>query len=458
VADHYDQFSPEHGFLLRLLQDNSEQDEVLRAAVTGIDWQHLFTIAPSNLLPYLAYRLSALGLDRYCSEELWQRARDVRRSAAARYLQLRRETSLLLALFASNGVELVVLKGVVLGRLVYPDPSLRMMSDIDLLLRPRDAVRAIELAAAAGFTCPDRHQYAHPTVLRNKSRIRGQEISLPLQKPGSLVLLELHTQLEIAQPSFDIATEDIWARAECALLDGIPIHLLEKHDFLFHLVLHLSRNHVFNLGLRPLLDVHLWVRMHRDRLDWEWLAAETVARGYAPWVYLSLKIARDALDTPIPAGFFASLPAPPDLDVLERLAYRQIWDGVYRFQGLSLALSGGSPIQILLSLLRRIQPFQAVEHSFKTIPPIKTGGLRIAFRRLRRELPPKFYEYFRGLRSGQLTRSVLHREVQLLQERRQIEAIIDRAAAVPHMVTEKPERFAARPTDTQPVMPPEAHN
>lgn len=58
----------------------------------------------------------------------------------------------LLALLRKNGIETLLLKGSALAYTLYPDPALRPMRDIDLLLRPEDAQRAHDLLKAGGFT------------------------------------------------------------------------------------------------------------------------------------------------------------------------------------------------------------------------------------------------------------------------------------------------------------------
>ena len=51
------------------------------------------------------------------------------------------------------GVEVVAIKGAALAFFHYPDPALRPMGDLDLLLRdPRDLERATAALVAAGWT------------------------------------------------------------------------------------------------------------------------------------------------------------------------------------------------------------------------------------------------------------------------------------------------------------------
>src|SRR5256884_8052378 len=104
--------------------------------------------------------------------------------------------------------------------------------------------------------------------------VPGEEISLPLEKPGTQALIEVHTQLESAEPWFAVPTAKVWEHVEKADWNVLCIPVLDAHEFLFHLVLHLSRGHFFSLGLRPLLDIHLWVELQAKRLHWDGIRGE----------------------------------------------------------------------------------------------------------------------------------------------------------------------------------------
>ncbi len=57
------------------------------------------------------------------------------------------------------GIDVMPLKGVVLQRVAYDDPSERRLVDVDLAVRSRDFHRAYAALVAAGFT--DAHEEPH---------------------------------------------------------------------------------------------------------------------------------------------------------------------------------------------------------------------------------------------------------------------------------------------------------
>jgi hypothetical protein len=322
----------------------------------------------------------------------------------------------------------VVLKGAVLAFIAYPYCSLRPVSDIDLLVRPECLAKALELIDEAGFQCPKRFEFSNPASLKDFV-VPGEEISLPLEKPDTQVLIEVHTQLESAEPWFPVPIGNVWERTEETDWNDVRILILDPHEFLFHLVLHLARGHFFSLGLRPLLDVHLWVELQGRRLDWERIATECVRRGYGDWMYLTLKIVRDIFATQVPAYFFDRVESPPELDRLQGLAYEQVWADRRAHSKvpprLARTLSQPSVGRAIFSLFRRINPGGSFESP--TIPASKTSKNArwlTGFRRLLGELKVKAPWYARAWRNGGLAWSSLHGAARLVRGRDEIKNIL----------------------------------
>jgi hypothetical protein len=440
VAKYCCDFSSEHEFLLELLSHrDSDQDALLRRHATEIDWVRLLAITSPDLYAYCGYKLAQLGLEDQCPALLWEQTLNSRRLTTAQWLRFRFELHRLVEDFTRHNVDVLLLKGAVLAFLAYPEHSLRPMSDIDLLVRPESLDRALELIYKAGFKCPERFKFANPLGLVGapQSRQTGHcEMSLALQKPDTRCLVEVHTQLEMAEPLFPVSICRMWEGAEDVEVDGLRVRALEKHEFLFHLVIHLARRHLFEQGLRSLLDVHLWVEMHKDRLDWEWLASETVKRGYGDWVHLTLKIVRDTFKTPIPATFFDKVPPPPEFERLQELACEQIWADrrtEHRVPGMLVsALSEPNAGRTILLILRRMWPNRLGVNA-TTIPPVEAlrgGGLRLSLRRAVTDLSVKMPMYFRAWRNGSLGWSSLQRAIRLEKGSTEIGRILINRARV----------------------------
>jgi hypothetical protein len=81
----------------------------------------------------------------------------------------------ILTCFQAEGIDALVLKGAALAHLVYPQPVLRPMRDIDILVRAEEVYRAYELLPQIGFTPPQgAHHGLGPTITisRQSSALR----------------------------------------------------------------------------------------------------------------------------------------------------------------------------------------------------------------------------------------------------------------------------------------------
>jgi hypothetical protein len=221
----------------------------------------------------------------------------------------------------------------------------------------------------------------------------------------------------------------MWANCEETFVAGIRVRTLEKHDFLFQLVLHLSRVHLFDVSLRALLDIHLWVELHKDRLDWEWLASQAITRGYADWVQLTLRMASDLLRTSIPSHFFIRMPRPPQFERLQQLAC-QLMEADrkldYRVDFLASILGQASARKAIARLSRRFFSYGR-RSNLVTVPEIETlrgSGVRIGLRRAASEVRIKLPRLIRAWRNGTLRWSSLKQAARLKRDRAELQDIL----------------------------------
>src|SRR5262245_21488251 len=112
--------------------------EVARALPS---WEGLAELAEAHgLIPLLSTHLQAAEV---------AMPGDVRQQVQGYYLQHAHAARLrqgvlaeILALYRDAGIDALLLKGAALAHMVYPQPALRPMRDIDILVRASDAARA----------------------------------------------------------------------------------------------------------------------------------------------------------------------------------------------------------------------------------------------------------------------------------------------------------------------------
>jgi hypothetical protein len=424
------QFSLEHAFLMVLLgRKDAGRQQWLQTWAPRVDWNRLQRITSAELFAYLGRVLAETGLLARCPPSLQEQLRNGQRFTAAQWLRWRLELRHIVHVFRDHGIDLILLKGAVLSTAAYPDSCLRSMTDIDLLVRPADAEWALRLIEAAGFRCPGRFLYVPPHDAKRSSGPAGAEVAVPLQKTGTRACVEVHTQLESAEPWYPVPTDELWKRAEVFRWGDLQCKTLERHEFLLHLIMHLSEHHLFEHGLRALLDVHLWIELHGETLDWTWICAEAVRRGYAQWVHLSLRIVHDAFATPVPANVFADLGTPPQLERMQQLAYEQILAEGREVRNVPKLLIGALAQRSVFSaarlLLKRLVPSRAAAANVRTVWRPKLTGFRLAVRSLVNDLRIRVPQCYRAWRAGDLRWSRLKRAAMLERSAGQLRELMD---------------------------------
>lgn len=113
----------------------------------------------------------------------WEKARSHNRANAAFSALLARETDALMA--EVNTVNAIVVKGATFARKLYPTPSLRCFSDIDILA-PNDALARLgEILSDRGFYLAESHKREFKWLSRDNDRVMV-EVQTDLVHPDSL--------------------------------------------------------------------------------------------------------------------------------------------------------------------------------------------------------------------------------------------------------------------------------
>jgi hypothetical protein len=213
-----------------------------------------------------------------------------------RNLQLAAELRIALRALAAADVPVMLLKGAHLMDAVYHNPALRPMSDLDLLVRPESAARAVAALSDAGFR-PDGGKSG--AVARADREIR-------LAKSGVHELaIELHTSLNRPTRHHWFPMESLWERSVTFAVDGAPARALCPEDNLVFLCAH-AVPHVF-AQLIWLRDIAGLTAQGVDGI-----ALRTAARAAHALraVQTGVALAHSLMGAPLPDGFGGTLPHP----------------------------------------------------------------------------------------------------------------------------------------------------
>jgi len=227
----------------------------------------------------------------------------------------------LLAVTASRGIEVLVLKGATLAHSVYPRPELRVYHDLDVLCRPRDYARLREALLASGHTCApfaaaSTSDGSHETLAPKPSPIESHSVRA-FYDPSGDVKIEVHFDL-LQLGLLDRHHEEFFREARTLSAGPLEIPVLAPEHRFLHLAVHAQRHCFSRLGW--LVDLDLVVRRQGDRLDWERVVRLARDEGVGQVIRHVLATLNRLLGTPSPA-----LPPPTLEERLLASCYRCLW-------------------------------------------------------------------------------------------------------------------------------------
>ncbi|MCQ3975964.1 MAG: hypothetical protein DPW09_21220 [Anaerolineae bacterium] len=186
-----------------------------------------------------------------------------------RLTRMQTELQEILALFNRRHIPLLPLKGSILAPLYYPDPGLRPMADLDVLIHPADFAASARLLAELGYRQETVH-WKHTEFCKPDNR---QVVSTNGEHPDNPRKLELHLRCRetFGGPTVEL-TGLMWANAAPGTLLGQPALLPRPEALWLHLLVHATYHIWQGKGrLIHLYDLALLVP-HLDD-PWPWLEA-----------------------------------------------------------------------------------------------------------------------------------------------------------------------------------------
>jgi hypothetical protein len=230
----------------------------------NLDWPSLGRLATMHGLgPLLHEATKSIDAPSASDEALAELKREYQLTAAHNMLAEHDLKRMLGALNAA-GVQVAVLKGTALLNMVYRDPALRPMVDIDLLIRFADRTAALEALGRAGYAPTEPEPFENLNGLYWNERVLCDQSRTSTQ-------LELHWNLlDIPYYASRLSTAQLLKRAQPMNFGDVQGLSLAIDDTLLYLCAHNTFHHQ-GLLWRNDVDVAFFVSRHQAQLDWETL-------------------------------------------------------------------------------------------------------------------------------------------------------------------------------------------
>jgi hypothetical protein len=261
------------------------------------------------------------------------------------------------------GIETMPMKGASLATDYYQTPALRVMSDLDVLVRPQDLARLAAVMTGLNYYAIDTaRSYVDERWLDDSSR----EHSWIAMRDGLQMLVEIRTasiepavgRLTDLDRPFTLLlhryTAEVWDRAAAFRKEGKPLRV-PPEDLLLTVATHLAAKHV-DFRLIWLHDIARIVTV-ASSLDWDYLARTADRLRVTVPVTAALYAATRWLGAPITDAQLAKVAGPlraRGARWLERWDDRQLRRLVATLGSRDLRV-GGPGLWPLVSALNRVR-------------------------------------------------------------------------------------------------------
>jgi hypothetical protein len=237
-------------------------------------------------------------------QDILARLREVRSRNTERNGRILHQLRELCTLLRADGIPTLVSKGLPLAHRYYDDIGLRVLYDLDLLIRGKDRAAALATLDRAGYVSYfAQHSVPGPKILLWRPTEYAWDAE-GIFDPERPVLVELHTApWEEAWHGFRLPCPfDITSDLR---IDDPPdscLGTLPDGKLIVQLAVHYACNALeSNARLMHLLDVGLILRRCGHTLDWEEVLHFIEAGSLHGFCFLTLDLARRACGVEIPA-------------------------------------------------------------------------------------------------------------------------------------------------------------
>ncbi len=284
----------EFSFLLDCVRSHF-QPEIPLSNVPSLDWRKLVNLSERHGVGHFFWQAIRERNDvpSDIRDEVQQRTVE----EACQNLSLSAELSRLLRLFAEQAIEVVSLKGPALALSLYGNEALRSSSDLDLLVRTRDVLRAKRLLEGFGYhmqsVVPSR---ADDACLRRRDRqISFSAHQDPDQANNSWIDLHWRLLPGYFPASFD--EHQVWEDLREMSVGGIAAPTLSPEHQLMFLCAHGTKHLWQRLGW--ICDVAALLRVEPN-LDWKLVFSQARETDTSRMVVLGLLLASELLGVVLP--------------------------------------------------------------------------------------------------------------------------------------------------------------
>ena len=253
------QDKPEGNYLIVLLAAVLH-NQVPPPIPPGLDLERLYKLAVwhsvANMACYALLRLETLP-----APDVMKPFQQARSRGVAKEARQELEVGMILSALEDHRIKCMPLKGYIIKNL-YPQPDMRLMADVDILIEESQLEKAGEIMLSLGYTA---------------EHIGGNH-DVYYKRP--VMNIELHRALFAG--SNDILFNYFgtgWERTKPTAGSSYRYEM-SNEDYYIYLLAHMAKHYRGGgTGIRSVMDVWVYTRHYKDQLDWNYINTELEKAG-----------------------------------------------------------------------------------------------------------------------------------------------------------------------------------
>ncbi len=281
--------APEEEMLLKAgLENGAAAAEAWLEYKAKIDFEKI-SGAEKRLFPLVYHNLRQNKF----TDELTGFLKDAHREAYKKVAFNLQRAADLTSLLAQNNIETILLKGAALGINYYPSAALRPMSDVDLMIKPKDFAATVEILKTRNWRTNERNLSLIVEIIHACQFFDEEDFEL-----------DLHWRLMGECWNAD-KNETFWDSAVMLKHNSLETKALCATDQLFHVCRHGARYNLLS-PVRWVADAVMILRS-ADEIDWQRLLRLAQFYRFSLPLFHALNYLKGTFNAPIPSNFLESM-------------------------------------------------------------------------------------------------------------------------------------------------------
>lgn len=339
----------EHEFIFccaRLKIESPQAQRTKELIKSPFDWENTIKICEKQqCLPFLYYNLGKLNLLNIIPQVVFSRLENCYYSNLAKNSLLEKEILLVIEAAEHKQIKIMPFRGFDFMHRLYGNLALRIMADVDILIKDTDLPQIKEIISLLGYK-RSKHDL-------DKNERNGFDICFEKEISTNFMLyIEIHRLLAPARPH-KLNLPLLWERENKLSVNGQTVYCLSAEDALLSIALHLKR-HTRRLNLKFIIDSSELLNSAGNQLDWPYIKNSAKENSFRVSVYACLYLSKELLNAKIPEEAYAGIsPSALKKYLLRMLINKNNFFNLTGTSGLLLRiLLFDSPIDIFLYLFK----------------------------------------------------------------------------------------------------------